>query len=79
MKAARLHQIGKQLVVEETPLLQLGPDEVLVKVAACGLCHSDLSIIHGYFPASKMPIILGHEASGTVIETGEQMVTFDSR
>lgn len=46
-----------------------GPTEVLVKVAAAGLCHSDLSAVNGTSP-QPMPTVLGHEGSGTVVETG---------
>ncbi|WP_233560076.1 zinc-dependent alcohol dehydrogenase family protein [Teichococcus wenyumeiae] len=46
-----------------------GPEEVLVKIAAAGLCHSDLSGINGDRPR-PLPVALGHEASGVVVETG---------
>jgi S-(hydroxymethyl)glutathione dehydrogenase/alcohol dehydrogenase len=46
-----------------------GPDEVLVGVAACGLCHSDLHVIDGHLPA-PLPAVLGHEAAGVVEAVG---------
>lgn len=47
-----------------------GPGEVLVKVAFCGICHSDLSLINGTFPAQRPVVTQGHEASGTIAELG---------
>ena len=52
-----------------------GFDEVLVKVSAAGLCHSDLSVINGNRPR-VMPIILGHEGSGVIEEVGEGVKRF---
>jgi alcohol dehydrogenase len=49
-----------------------GPDEVLVRIRAAGLCHSDLSVIDGNRPR-PMPMALGHEAAGTVVETGSNV------
>lgn len=47
-----------------------GPGEVLVKVAFCGICHSDPSLINGTFPAQRPVVTQGHEASGTIAELG---------
>jgi len=77
IKAAVLHQMGanppyaasKPLSVEEVELDPPGAGEVLVKIAAAGLCHSDLSVINGDRPR-PMPMVLGHEASGIVEELG---------
>jgi Zn-dependent alcohol dehydrogenase len=57
------------LRVVEVDLAQPGPDELLVKIEAAGLCHSDLSVINGDRPR-PMPMALGHEAVATVIGTG---------
>lgn len=74
MKAAVLHQFGQQLSVEETPRPVPGADEVLIKVEACGVCHSDLHMIQNDWPAlgasMQLPAILGHEAVGRVVERG---------
>lgn len=69
MRAAVLRQPGAGLVVEElhTPRPQTG--EVLVRVTACGLCHSDLHVIAGKI-AFPTPAVLGHEVSGQVVEIG---------
>ena len=59
------------LVVEDRPKPEPGPGEALVKVAACGLCHTDLHYLdHGVPTAAQPPIILGHEPSGVVESLG---------
>jgi len=77
IKAAVLNQMGvkppyaasRPLSVEEVELDPPGPSEVLVKIAAAGLCHSDLSVINGDRPRPT-PMVLGHEAAGIVEELG---------
>ena len=61
---------SRPLVIEELELEPPGPGEVLVEVAAAGLCHSDLSVINGsrLWP---LPMVIGHEACGRVREVGE--------
>ena len=56
--------------IEEVELTPPGPGELLVRVRAAGLCHSDLSVIDGSRPR-VMPMVLGHEAAGEVVEVGE--------
>lgn len=76
-KAAVLYEMGKAgpyaeskpLVIDEVDLAAPGKGEVLVEVAAAGLCHSDLSVIDGSRPR-VMPMVLGHEASGVVRDVG---------
>jgi alcohol dehydrogenase len=58
------------LTVEEISLAEPGPGEVLVRIAAAGLCHSDLSVIDGS-RVRPLPMLLGHEASGVVEEVGD--------
>ncbi|WP_245378280.1 alcohol dehydrogenase catalytic domain-containing protein [Kibdelosporangium banguiense] len=55
--------------VREIELPALGANDVRVKVAAAGVCHSDLSMINGTF-SPVFPLVLGHEAAGTIVETG---------
>jgi alcohol dehydrogenase len=57
------------LAIREIELAPPGPGEVLVRIAAAGLCHSDLSVINGNRPR-PMPMVLGHEAAGVVMEVG---------
>lgn len=70
MRAARFHADIKKTVVEDVPIPKPGPGEVLVKVAFCGICHSDLSLIDGTFPALLPVVTQGHESSGTIAELG---------
>ncbi len=51
MRAQRFYADTKTIAVEDVPIPEPGPGEVLVKVAFCGICHSDLSLINGTFPA----------------------------
>ncbi|MFL5846020.1 MAG: zinc-dependent alcohol dehydrogenase family protein [Solirubrobacteraceae bacterium] len=60
---------SRPLVIEELELDGPGPGEVLVRVRAAGLCHSDLSVINGSRPR-VMPMVLGHEGAGEVVEVG---------
>jgi len=69
MKAAVLHG-PRRLKVEEAPSPKIEPEEVLIKVKACGLCMTDLHMYEWDFPV-KTPVILGHEFSGDVVETGK--------
>lgn len=71
MKAAVYHGNGSRLAIEEMPTPALREGEVLLRVAACGLCHTDLHYLdHGVPTFQKPPIILGHEAAGTVDRIG---------
>lgn len=69
VKAAVLREIGKPLTIETVDLAAPRENEVLVRVRATGLCHTDLEVMKGQlvFP---LPIVLGHEAAGTVEEIG---------
>lgn len=66
----RPYATSKPLSIEEVELLPPGPGEVLIEVAAAGLCHSDLSAIEGIRPR-PLPVIIGHEGAGIVREVGE--------
>ena len=69
MERPRPYADTQPLALEELELASPGPGEVLVEIAAAGLCHSDLSVINGTRPW-PMPLVLGHEAAGIVRETG---------
>lgn len=64
---------SRPLVIEEVELSGPGRSEVLVEMSAAGLCHSDLSVINGSRPR-VMPMVMGHEASGTVREVGKDVI-----
>ena len=70
MRAERFHAETKSVVLEDIAIPAPGPGEVLVKVAFCGICHSDLSLINGTFPAQRPVVTQGHEASGTIAALG---------
>ena len=53
MRAERFYADTQKVVLEDVPIPEPGAGEVLVKVAFCGICHSDLSLINGTFPATK--------------------------
>ncbi len=69
MRAAVLERVGEPLRVEEVPVPEPKVGEVLVRVAACGVCHTDLHVIKGEV-AFPTPCVLGHEISGTVDALG---------
>jgi D-arabinose 1-dehydrogenase-like Zn-dependent alcohol dehydrogenase len=70
MRAERFYADTKTVALEDIPIPEPGPGEVLVKVAFCGICHSDLSLINGTFPAMTPVVTQGHEASGTIAKLG---------
>jgi S-(hydroxymethyl)glutathione dehydrogenase/alcohol dehydrogenase len=70
VKAAVLREIGGVPVVEEIELAPPGPGQVRVRLAATGVCHSDLSLANGTLKQSA-PVVLGHEGAGRVAEVGE--------
>jgi S-(hydroxymethyl)glutathione dehydrogenase/alcohol dehydrogenase len=74
MKAAVLIEPGKPLVIEQVNIAKPGPHEVLIRTAACGLCHSDLHFIEGTYPHA-LPAIPGHEAAGIVEAVGSEVRT----
>jgi 6-hydroxycyclohex-1-ene-1-carbonyl-CoA dehydrogenase len=72
MKAAVFHGPNRPLEIEEVPKPEPGAGDVVIRVAACGVCHTDLHYIdHGVPTFKEPPLILGHEASGIVAETGD--------
>lgn len=77
MKAAVFYGPKQPLKVEEVETPKAGPGEILVKVAACGVCHTDLGYIDEGVPTfKKPPMILGHEAAGTIAGLGDGVVKF---
>ncbi|MVZ98198.1 Zn-dependent alcohol dehydrogenase [Sphingorhabdus sp. IMCC26285] len=74
MKAAVLIEAGKPLQIEQVNISSPGPHEVLIRTAACGLCHSDLHFIEGTYP-HPLPAIPGHEAAGIVEAVGSEVRT----
>ncbi|KXU92788.1 alcohol dehydrogenase AdhP [Acetobacter cerevisiae] len=71
MKAAVVREFGKPLSIEELDIPDIRPNEILVKMIACGVCHTDLHAADGDWPKKPtLPFIPGHEGVGTVVKTG---------
>jgi propanol-preferring alcohol dehydrogenase len=74
MKAAVVREFGKPLSIEEMPVKRPGRNELLVKVVASGVCHTDLHAANGDWPVKpKLPLIPGHEGLGYVAAVGEDV------
>jgi 6-hydroxycyclohex-1-ene-1-carbonyl-CoA dehydrogenase len=74
MKAAVFHGGSVGIKIEDIPVPSIGDDDMLLKVAACGVCHTDLHYIeHGVPTFKKPPLVLGHEASGIVEAVGARV------
>jgi propanol-preferring alcohol dehydrogenase len=72
MKAAVLRQLKTPLEIETLPIPEPGRGEILIKVVACGVCHSDLHAVDGdWTPGPVLPLIPGHEVAGTVAGIGD--------
>ena len=74
MKAAILETPGQGLFIDDVTISKPGPHEVLIRTAACGLCHSDLHFIDGAYP-HPLPAVPGHEAAGIVEAIGSEVRT----
>ena len=70
MRAALLTEFNQPLVIEEVATKPLGDRDVRVRIDASGVCHSDVTIAAGGIPMMELPVILGHEGAGTILETG---------
>jgi propanol-preferring alcohol dehydrogenase len=76
MQAMVLDEPGNPVVLRSLPRPQPGPNELLVKIAACAVCRTDLHVIDGELPDPKLPIIPGHEIVGHVEEQGANVDNF---
>jgi 6-hydroxycyclohex-1-ene-1-carbonyl-CoA dehydrogenase len=77
MKAAVFYGPDQPLKIEEVPTPEPAPGQVMIKTAACGVCHTDLHYIdHGVPTFKKPPLILGHEPSGTIAGLGQDVSGF---
>jgi 2-desacetyl-2-hydroxyethyl bacteriochlorophyllide A dehydrogenase len=75
MKAVRLVKPGRPLAMQEIPVPPVGPRDVLVRVKAAGVCHSDVHYRAGVSPVEPLPLTLGHEVAGVVERVGQEVVT----
>ena len=72
IRAAVLEQFGQPLNVTEVDLADPRPGEVLVRVEACGVCHTDMYTASGADPSGYAPTVLGHEGAGVVERCGAE-------
>lgn len=73
MRAARMHGYNQPLEIDEVPVPDVGRHQVLIKVAATGMCRSDYQLLDGYFRDGlpvEFPFIPGHEVAGTIAAVG---------
>jgi propanol-preferring alcohol dehydrogenase len=70
MRAMILETAGADLRLQEVPVPQPRSDQVLIRVHACGVCRTDLHVLDGELDRPKLPLVLGHEIVGTVVEVG---------
>lgn len=70
-----LKQQGKPLVASEISLPKCGPDDVLIRVLACGVCRTDLHVCDGDLTEPELPLVPGHEIVGEIVECGNQVTT----
>jgi alcohol dehydrogenase, propanol-preferring len=77
MRAAVLRKLRTLLRIEKLPEPEPGPGELLIRITACGVCHSDLHAIDGdWTPGPVLPLIPGHEVTGHVVALGSGVAGF---
>ena len=83
MKAMLLNEIApmkdrpEPLTLTNVPTPNPEPDEILIRISACGVCHTELDEIEGRAPPPSLPVVPGHEVVGLVSETGCRVTRFD--
>lgn len=76
MQAMLLEAVGQPLRVVDLPVPTPNPDQVLLRVHACGICRTDLHILDGELTQPKLPLVPGHQIVGTVVATGDRVEQF---
>src|SRR5437764_2848243 len=76
MRAMVLDAPGHPLHEADLPQPVPGPEQVLLRVHACGVCRTDLHVVDGELPEPKLPLVPGHEIVGTVADQGERVERF---
>jgi len=76
MHAELLTEAGRPLVAAELPAPRPQPQQVLIAVKACAVCRTDLHIVDGELPQPKLPLVLGHEIVGTIVDKGAEVDRF---
>lgn len=72
MKVVVAYEVGQPLEIEDLPLPEPGPHDVVVRLSASGICHTDLTVVNGLSPL-PLPIVPGHEGCGVVEEVGAEV------
>src|SRR5881394_808006 len=78
MRAVQLTEIGKALAQADIPIPEIGSSDVLIRVAAAGICHSDAHYRAGISQIDSLPLTLGHEVAGTVEKVGAQVANLSA-
>ena len=76
MRAQSLTRAKQPLVAADLPAPRPGPQQVLIAVRACAVCRTDLHVLDGELPDPKLPLVLGHEIIGTIVERGAEVDRF---
>lgn len=76
MKAMILESPGKPLVLKEVSVPKPGTEQMLIRIHACGVCRTDLHIVDGELTSPKLPLIIGHQIVGTIVQLGERVEKF---
>ena len=76
MRAQLLTEAKRPLMPAEVPAPRPGPQQVLIAVRACAVCRTDLHVVDGDLPNPKLPLVLGHEIIGTIVEKGAEVDRF---
>ncbi len=77
MRAMVLERPGRPLKLVRRPIPRPGPGQLLLRVKACGVCRTDLHVVDGDLPQTRLPIVPGHEVVGEVVELGEGVSGFE--
>jgi len=78
MRAARMHGYNQPLQIDDVQVPEVGPTQVLIKVAATGMCRSDFQLVDGYFRQGlpvDLPFTPGHEVAGNIAAVGKEVPT----
>jgi propanol-preferring alcohol dehydrogenase len=76
MRAMIFRGPGFPLELQQIPIPSPEPDQVLIKIAACGVCRTDLHIVNGELACPKLPLVLGHQIVGRIIQVGDQVNSY---
>ena len=75
MRAMVLTEVKKPLELKNIPTPQPNPNQILVKIASCGVCRTDLHVVDGELPSPKLPLVIGHQIVGEVVQVGNRVKT----